>query len=62
MTKISNIKIFALFLAYSFIGLADLHASSEHNSQTKYISYSQIGNPADVLEVKTETARALKQR
>ena len=59
MTKISNIKIFSLFLAYSFIGLTDLNASSEHNSHTKYISYSKIGNPADVLEVKKETARAL---
>jgi trans-2-enoyl-CoA reductase len=59
MTKISNIKIFTLFLAYSFIGLADLNASSEHNSETKYISYSKIGNPADVLEVKKETARVL---
>ena len=59
MTKISNIKIFTLFLAYSFIGLADLNASSEHNLQTKYISYSKIGNPADVLEVKKETARVL---
>ena len=59
MTKISNIKMFTLFLAYSFIGLTDLNASSEHNSETKYISYSKIGNPADVLEVKKETARAL---
>jgi mitochondrial enoyl-[acyl-carrier protein] reductase / trans-2-enoyl-CoA reductase len=59
MTKISNIKMFTLFLAYSFIGLADLNASSEHKSQTKYISYSKIGNPADVLEVKKETARDL---
>ena len=59
MTKISNIKMLALFLAYSFFAVADLDASSEHNSQTKYISYSQIGNPADVLEVKTETTHAL---
>ena len=51
--------MFTLFLAYSFIGLTDLNASSEHNSETKYISYSKIGNPADVLEVKKETARAL---
>jgi len=59
MTKIFNIKMFTLFLAYSFIGLADLNASSEHNSETKYISYSKIGNPADVLEVKTKATRAL---
>ena len=59
MKKISNIKMLVLFLAYSFFAVADLHASSEHNSQTKYISYSQLGNPADVLEVKTEASSAL---
>jgi len=59
MKKISNIKMLALFLAYGFVAVADLHASSEHNLQTRYISYSQIGNPADVLEVKTKATRAL---
>lgn len=59
MKKIFNIKMLTLFLAYSFVAMAYLHASSEHNLQTKYISYSQIGNPADVLEVKTEPTRAL---
>ena len=59
MKKISNIKMLALFLAYSFFTVADLDASSKHSSQTKYISYSQIGNPADVLEVKTEATHAL---
>ena len=38
MTKISNIKMLALFLAYSFFTVADLDASSKHSSQTKYIS------------------------
>ena len=56
MKKILNIKMLALFLAYSFVAVADLDASSEHNLQTKYISYSQIGNPADVLEVKTKAS------
>ena len=59
MKKISNIIMLALFLAYSFFTVADLDASSKHSSQTKYISYSQIGNPADVLEVKTEATHAL---
>ena len=31
MKKISNIKMLALFLAYSSFAVADLHASSEHN-------------------------------
>ena len=60
MKKISNIKMLTLFLAYSSFAVADLHASSEHNSQTKYISYSQLGNPADVLKVKKEATKALR--
>ena len=59
MKNFSNIKILALILAYSSFAMADHHASSEHDSQTKYVTYSQLGNPVDVLEVKIETSRAL---
>ena len=59
MKNFSNIKILALILAYSSFAMADHHASSEHDSQIKYVSYSQLGNPADVLEVKKEASRAL---
>ena len=59
MNKISNIKILALFLACGSFASADLDASPEGISQIKYIGYSQLGNPADVLKVKTEAARAL---
>ena len=59
MKNFSNIKILALILAYSSFAIADHHASSEHDSQTKYVTYSQLGNPADVLEVKKEASRAL---
>jgi len=59
MKNFSNIKILALVLAYSSFAMADHHASSEHDSQTKYVTYSQLGNPADVLEVKKEASRAL---
>ena len=59
MKNFSNIKILALILAYSSFAMADHHASSEHDSQTKYVTYSQLGNPADVLKVKTEASRAL---
>jgi NADPH:quinone reductase-like Zn-dependent oxidoreductase len=59
MNKISNIKILALFLACGSFASADLDASPEGVSQIKYIGYSQLGNPADVLKVKTEAARAL---
>ena len=59
MKNFSNIKILALILAYSSFAMADHRASSEHDSQTKYVTYSQLGNPADVLEVKKEASRAL---
>ena len=59
MKNFSNIKILALVLAYSSFAMADHHASSKHDSQTKYVTYSQLGNPADVLEVKKEASRAL---
>ena len=59
MNKISNIKILALFLACGSFASADLDASPEGVSKIKYIGYSQLGNPADVLKVKTETTRAL---
>ena len=59
MKNFSNIKVLALILAYSSFAMADHHASSKHDSQVKYISYSQLGNPADVLEVKTEASSAL---
>ena len=59
MKNFSSIKILALILAYSSFAIADHHASSEHDSQIKYVSYSQLGNPADVLEVKKEASRAL---
>ena len=59
MKNFSNIKILALILAYSSFAMADHHASSEHDSQTKYVTHSQLGNPVDVLEVKTEAYRAL---
>jgi len=59
MKNFSNIKILALILAYSSFAMADHHASPEHDSQTKYVTHSQLGNPADVLEVKKEASRAL---
>ena len=48
MKNFSNIKILALILAYSSFAMADHHASPEHDSQTKYVTHSQLGNPAAV--------------
>ena len=59
MKHLSIIKIFALIIAFSPFVIAGHHSTQEHNSQTKYVSYSKIGNPADVLEVKTEQYRSL---
>ena len=59
MKKIFNLKMMALFIAYSSFALVDLHAGSEDKSQIKYISYSQLGNPADVLKVKIEPSKEL---
>ena len=58
MKNFSNIKVLALILAYSSFAMADHHASSKHDSQIKYISYSQLGNPGDVLEVKKEAVNS----
>ena len=57
----SIIKTFAFILVFSPFAMAGHHSSNEHKSQTKYVSYSQIGNPADVLQVKTEASRALNK-
>jgi mitochondrial enoyl-[acyl-carrier protein] reductase / trans-2-enoyl-CoA reductase len=60
MKNLSMIAILALGLGASTLALADHHASSEHQgTQIKYVGYSELGNPAEVLEVKTEALRAL---
>ena len=51
MKHLSIIKTFALILVFSPFVMSGHHSGHEHNSQTKYVSNSQIGNPADVLEV-----------
>ena len=57
----SIIKTFAFILVFSPFVMADHHSSNEHRSYSKYVTYSQIGNPADVLEVKTEASRTLNK-
>jgi NADPH:quinone reductase-like Zn-dependent oxidoreductase len=61
MKHLSIIKTFAFILVFSPFAMASHHSINENKSYTKYVSYSQIGNPADVLEVKTEASRALKK-
>ena len=59
MKYLSIIKTFAFILVFSPFVMAGHHSSNEHTSHSKYVTYSQIGNPADVLEVKTEGSRSL---
>ena len=60
MKNFSIITTLALFLGATSFAFAGHHSSSEHqDTKIKYVGYSQIGNPADVLEVKEESARAL---
>lgn len=61
MRNFSIITMLALVLGSSSFALAGDQSNSEHQgTQIKHVGYSQLGNPADVLEVKTETSRALK--
>ena len=60
MRNFSIYKNFIFIFTLSSFVLADQSASHDHDSTSKYVSYSQIGNPADVLEVKTEMSQKLK--
>ena len=60
MRNFSIYKNFIFIFTLSGFVLADQSIGHDHASTTKYVSYSQIGNPADVLEVKTEISQKLK--
>ena len=60
MRNFSIYKNFIFIFTLSSFVLADQSISNDHTSTTNYVSYSQIGNPADVLEVKTEMSQKLK--
>jgi trans-2-enoyl-CoA reductase len=60
MRNFSIYKNFIFIFTLSSFVLADQSISNDHTSTTNYVSYSQIGNPADVLEVKTEISQKLK--
>ena len=60
MRNFSIYKNFIYIFTLSSFVLADQSAGHDHASTTKYVSYSQIGNPADVLELKTEMSQKLK--
>ena len=60
MRNFSKYKNFIFIFTLSSFVLADQTTSHDDDSSSKYVSYSQIGNPADVLEVKTEMSQNLK--
>ena len=57
MKYFSNIKIFSLFLI--FIPLCIL-VNNSVAGELKYIEFSQLGNPSDVLEVKEDNSQSLR--
>jgi trans-2-enoyl-CoA reductase len=58
--KSLSITILALSLCVTSFSLADNHTSAKQQEMLKYIEFSQIGDPADVLEIKEERSRPLK--
>ena len=57
MKYFSNIKTFSLFLI--FIPLCIL-VNNSVAGELKYIEFSQLGNPSDVLEVKEDNSQSLR--
>ena len=63
MKIFSIISILALFLGsapFALAGNSKDAVQQVSGSSLKYIEFSQLGNPAEVLEVKTEIARSLE--
>ena len=54
-------KYFSIFVIFSlFLGFTPFAIAVNGAAQLKYIEFSQLGNPADVLEVKEDDSRSLK--
>jgi len=54
-------KYFSIFVIFSlFLGFTPFAIAANGAAQLKYIEFSQLGNPADVLEVKEDDSRSLK--
>ena len=60
MNNIAKTALLAFLLGLSGLASAGHHEGVMHEgAQVKHIGYSQMGDPATVLEVKTEVPRAL---
>ena len=62
MKNLAGTTLLALLLGTGALAVAGHHSDAEHDGiQIKHVGYSELGNPATVLEVKSETSRALSQ-
>ena len=62
MKNIAKTTLLAFLLGTGALATADHHSDAEHDgNQVKHVGYSELGDPATVLEVKTEASRALGQ-
>ena len=63
MKNISIITILALFLGSPSFAIADHHSGGEHQeteAKLKYLEFSEMGNPAEVIKVKEYSPQPLK--
>ena len=62
MKNIAKTTLLAFLLGTGSLATAEHHSNAEHDgNQVKHVGYSELGDPATVLEVKTEASRALGQ-
>ena len=62
MKNIAKTTLLALFLSTGAFVAAGHHSGAEHGGdEVKHVGYSELGEPASVLEVISETSRALGQ-
>jgi NADPH:quinone reductase-like Zn-dependent oxidoreductase len=62
MKNIAKTTLLAFLLGTGALATAGHHSDAEHyGNQVKHVGYSELGDPATVLEVKTEASRALGQ-
>ena len=61
MKNIAKTTLLAFFLGTAALAAAGHHSGAAHEgNQVKHVGFSQMGDPATVLEVKTEASRALR--
>ena len=59
--NILSITVLAILMGSSSFAIAAHHASSDNQVMLKYLEFSEMGNPADVIKVKEYSPQALKR-